>query len=154
MIKKFKDFFSKRKETQQELDEMLDAAIRSNEYDTFVDYIKKGADINKHVDDPSYDTFSKLKYGTPLISCIFCKSKPKFIKHLIDCGVDLYDQPINIINLITNMYKKSDLPIHSYGSDFRDISNDGKEINNYILEKCPDYVEHWELKNDADKYNL
>lgn len=137
MIKRFKDFFSK-KYTQEELDDRLDMAIRSNEYEIFVDCIEDGANINKHEIDPYYDTFRKLKFGTVLMSCIFNKTDKKFIKHLINCGVDLYDQPINVIDIITRVYDPLIV----------------EEIKDCITDKCPEYVEQWKLEKDSEKYNM
>jgi len=143
MIKKFESFFSKKKVNplyQDKLDAKLDEAILRQDYYAFIDIIKKGANINKYTKNSGYPNsfYSEGKYyTTPLIDCIM-RDLIKFIKYLIDCEVDLFDQPMDIYDYINKILEPK----------YR------KEVIDYIIKKHPDFMEERERRNDVKKYNL
>jgi ankyrin repeat protein len=88
MIKKLKDFINSHTlkyeqdipKTQEELSTYLLTAIRDNSYESFVDAIKRGADVN----------FIKGANITPLLMCIY-GDKIEMVKYLINAGADFFD---------------------------------------------------------------
>jgi len=145
MFKKFKDYISNNstassniEESQEELNFMLNNSIRTCDYCDFNYSINKGADINnitiggKDKDDDDY-------YVSPLILCIIY-DRIKMFKKLIDLNVDL----INVI---------SDDDIYDYIMKMMTVDN-RKNIIKYIIEKHPDFMKDYEIRQNSKKYNI
>lgn len=157
-LSKYKDFFKKTNLldvdkddfTQEELDNRLDEFIRKDNYYEFCDIIKKGADINKWTKNYKFTNYfapdgtvqsqinpNDFYYTTPLIFCIML-GEVKFIKFLVDRGVDLINQPEDIYDYIIKMFG----------------AEDGKKVINYIIKKRPSFMSDRESKLTANKYNI
>jgi len=138
MIKKFKDFFNKHTlryeqevpKTQKELDLYMLTAIDDDSYESFVDAIERGADINRSVDT------GKGYLIDALTSCVML-SRIKMLKYLINKGVDIFNN--NNYNYIMKMMIDK---------------KDRKEIFNVISKKYPNFEEELAIRKDAKKYNL
>lgn len=149
MFTKFKDFFKEKtpeilkKYSQEELDEKMYDSIDSGDYDTFVDMIKKGANVNKIKTDG--------KEYTPLSRCVTHKTevsekeRVKFIKYLINSGAEVFEQKfgtgesyIDFFILITLMFNKEN-------SD---------EVKDCILKNHSDFIEQRDMRKNSNKYNL
>ena len=135
MIEKFKDFFKNRSfkyeqeipKTQDELDTYLLDAIGDDSYESFVDAIERGADINKSIDT------ERGYLINPLVTCIML-DKIKMIKYLINVGVDFDEHYDYMMKMISKEYRM--------------------EIVKLILKKYPNFYKEREKKKDANKYNL
>jgi hypothetical protein len=155
MIRKFRDFFNKKiedpeqvEETQEELDEKLFESIDTIDYNTFTRVIEKGANINISISDRT----GRLNHViSPLIKIIYSwrgsdRDQFKFLKFL-------FEHKVNLFGYIGYGPHKYDIDI--YDSINALVSKEYRErVIGCLLENYPDYMREREFKKDVNKYNL
>jgi len=149
MIKKFRDYIKNGNvnsseladinETQKELNDGLNDSIKNDDYDKFIYYINKGADINNVVDNISYINNISDYQTNPIILTIMY-DRIKMLKKLIGLGADL----INV---------SSDIDIYDYIMKVLEPKH-RSDIISYILKKHPSFIDDVELRKNANKYNI
>ena len=156
MFTRFKDFFKPDKidknnsrrylsnsgwqeYTQEELDDNLFKAIDDEDYDTFVDMVKRGANINKisNMNSPIIN----IIYGAPS-----SKNKYKFLKSLFEAGVKLF----GYMGYGPHLFE-----IDIYDSIIKLVHPDYRQRTlDCLLRNYPNYMEDREIRKDIDKFNL
>jgi hypothetical protein len=143
-----KDFFKKKpeiQETKDQINNQLIDSIDSNDYVSFMDAIKKGADVN-------FSYYESQRTFSPLISLVYgwrykTDDRLKYFKVLLDHGINLFD---NFVEGPEGPYE-----IDVYDAIESLISPEyRKEYIDLILQKYPDYMEEREMRKNANKYNL